>query len=232
MEKPQHRKLILFDIDGTLLLTGGAGKAAFDRCFAELYGLGEAWRDIHPDGRTDPSLIEELFEKNFQRKPSVQERTQVQDVYTAAMETALQSAERFRLMPGIVELLTRIEQRRLGLVGLATGNFEATAWQKLRRAQLEKFFSFGGFGSDHEDRLTLTRIAVERGKKMLQRNVKPEDVVLVGDTCRDIECGRRLGLVTLAVATGSTPHEQLAQARPDFLYRDFSDLDAVACVFE
>jgi phosphoglycolate phosphatase len=226
------RKLILFDIDGTLLLTGGAGKLAFNHAFLKLYGIDDAWRDIHPDGRTDPSLIEELFEKNFGRLPSASESLAVTEAYGEAMPEALLQASNFRLMPGVPKLLTYLAQRRLGLIGLATGNFERTARQKLLHGGLQDYFSFGGFGSDHVDRFQLTKLAVQRGIQLLGKRVSPEEILLIGDTVHDIDCGRRLGITTVAVATGSTAFDILEKARPDFLFRDFSVTEEVGVVFE
>ncbi|MFO1462750.1 MAG: HAD family hydrolase [bacterium] len=227
------RKLILFDIDGTLLMTGGAGKEAFNRVFAEHYGIAGAWRDIHPDGRTDPSLIVELFEKNLGRRPVPEEMQRVSSAYAEAFEEALPRSERFRLLPGVVALLNFLSEREIGLLGLATGNFESTAGQKLRHAGLHGYFRFGGYGSDHVQRVELTRIAVERGRALLGGGWLPnEEIILVGDTLHDIECGRRLGLTTVAVATGSTPRAALEAARPDFVLDSFTPLEEVALVFD
>lgn len=226
------RKLVIFDIDGTLLLTGGAGKAAFDRVFRDQYGIEGAWRDIHPDGRTDPSLIRELFEKNLGRGPRPEEEMRVTLAYAAAMAEELPRSERFRLLPGVLQLLEILQQRGLALLGLATGNFESTAGHKLRRAKLDHFFHFGGYGSDHADRPELTRIAMERGLQKLGRRVPPEEILLVGDTIHDIDCGRRLGMTTIAVATGSTTRLQLEAARADFVVDSFGSLEEVLPIFE
>lgn len=226
------RKLVIFDIDGTLLLTGGAGKAAFDRVFADLYGIEGAWRDIHPDGRTDPSLIRELFEKNLGRAPRPEEEMRVTLAYATAMAEELPRSERFRLLPGVLELLEVLQQRGLALLGLATGNFESTASHKLRHAKLDRFFHFGGYGSDHAERPELTRVAMERGLNKLGRRVPPEEILLVGDTIHDIDCGRRLGLTTIAVATGSTKRGELEAARADFVVDSFGSLEEILPIFE
>jgi phosphoglycolate phosphatase-like HAD superfamily hydrolase len=226
------KKIILFDIDGTLLLTGGAGKRAFNQIFAELYGVDAAWRDIHPDGRTDPCLMREVFEKCLGRGPRPEEMDRLREAYTAVMGQTLKEAENFRLMPGVVELLEKISQRGLGLVGLATGNFEATAYLKLERGGLRDYFSFGGFGSDFEDRLKLTKRAVELGMQKLGHWVEPEEILLVGDTVHDIRCGKLLGLTTIAVATGSTSQETLASLRPDFLLKDLTPTEEALLLFE
>lgn len=226
------RKLVIFDIDGTLLLTGGAGKAAFDRVFAALYGIDGAWRDIHPDGRTDPSLIRELFEKNLGRRPRPEEERRVTEAYAAAMAEEIPRSARFRLMPGVLPLLEILERRGLALLGLATGNFESTAGQKLRHAKLDRYFQFGGYGSDHAERSELTKLAVDRGLQRLGRRVAPEEILLVGDTVHDVEAGRKLGLTTVAVATGSTKRAALEAARADFVVDSFDPLAEILPIFE
>jgi phosphoglycolate phosphatase len=225
------RRLILFDIDGTLLLTGGAGKMAFDRVFAQLYGIENAWGEIHPDGRTDPSLITELFEKNLKRKPSPQEEKRVREAYAENMAQTLEEAPRFRLMPGIDRLLARLGLQEVNSLGLATGNFEETAYLKLKRAGLEKFFPFGGFGSDFRDRLQLTRAALQRGYQRAGAFISPEDCYLVGDTIHDIRCGKLLGMNTVAVATGSTAKQELSRHRPDFLLDSLEETEEVLTIF-
>lgn len=225
------KKLILFDIDGTLLLTGGAGAIAFNRTFQELYDITEVWQGIHPDGKTDPVIIEELFLKQWGRKPKAHEEKAIEARYAFYMEEALQQAPRFRLMAGIHELLSALEDRQLGCLGLATGNYESTAWLKLKRAGLDSFFHFGGFGSDSRDRLALTRLAMERGMTKIGSCIHPEDVWVVGDTIHDIRCGKLLGATTVAVATGSTSWQILQAARPDFLLESFADLEESLTAF-
>ncbi len=216
------QKIILFDIDGTILLTGGAGKLAFEEVFVRLFGIENAWQEIHPDGRTDPSLIEELFQKNLRRLPTPSELQSVTELYSEAMAKALHAAPNFRLMPGVAELLQEIQDSQGALLGLATGNFETTAYLKLERAGLRHHFSFGGFGSDHPDRLELTRLALERGRAKAGGELSASEVILIGDTCQDIDCGKKLGMTTVAVATGSTPKLELEKSRPDFLFNDFT----------
>ena len=225
------KSLVLFDIDGTLLLTGGAGKAAFDQVFFELYGLREAWGEVHPDGRTDPSLISELFEKNLGRRPTSQEQRRVGEAYTRALSRTLAESPRFRVLPGVSTLIENLHRQERALLALATGNFEQTAWMKLKQAGLKEFFQCGGFGSDHPDRLALTRIALARGRQALGRMVEAEEVFLVGDTPADIRCGKLLGMCTVAVATGSTSRQTLAQYQPDFLLDSLGDFEEVLNIF-
>ncbi|HKX12634.1 MAG TPA: HAD family hydrolase, partial [bacterium] len=152
--------------------------------------------------------------------------------YAAAMAEEIPRSERFRLLPGVLQLLEVLQQRGLALLGLATGNFESTAGHKLRHAKLDQFFSFGGYGSDHAERPELTRVAVERGLQRLGRRVEPEEILLVGDTVHDIDSGRKLGLTTVAVATGSTTRAALEAARADFVVDSFGCLEEILPIFE
>jgi len=226
------KKLILFDIDGTLLLTGGAGKRSVNQVFSKLYGIEEAWQNIVPDGRTDPYLFREVFQQCLGRLPNSQEVNRIAEVYTQEMEAALPLAENFRLMPGVEELLRVLQEREMALLGLATGNFEVTAYLKLKRAGLRDYFSFGGFDSDFHDRLKLTGRAVENGRQKLGRRTEPEEIFLIGDSIHDIRCGKWLGLTTVAVCTGSTPKEVLQSHRPDFIWDTLTPLDEVLLMFE
>lgn len=222
---PQCKRLILFDIDGTLLRTGGAGALAFNRVFAELYGISEAWQGILPDGKTDPILIEELFLLHYQRKPTLSEENQICQAYEIHMAQALQEVNNFRLMPGVLPLLESLSKGDFGLLGLATGNYESTARMKVEKAGLAHHFSYGGFGSHSRVRLELTRRAVEEGKKKLGSKVRPEDVLVVGDTLHDIACAKGIGAISIAVATGTTPFETLKNARPDFIFESFENIE-------
>jgi len=215
-------QLVLFDIDGTLLLTGGAGKIAFERAFEELYGIPDAWGDIAPDGKTDPIIFEEIFQRALNRKPTDEEHETLKLRYSQYFRPALLEATNFRLMPGIPELLRLLRQRKGVLSGLATGNFEMTAWLKLERGGIRPYFGFGGFGSDSRDRLRLTEKAIERAKDLTGEEPARNAVFVVGDTPHDVQAGKALGLKTVAVATGKLPAAELERSKPDFLFENFS----------
>jgi phosphoglycolate phosphatase len=214
--------LILFDIDGTLLLTGGAGKVAFNRVFEELYGETEIWQDVTPDGRTDDSLVHEVYQKRFGKIPNPDELSKIAARYNELMAEELPRSERFRLMPFARETLTKLAAQPHVHLGLATGNYEAAAWHKLKHAGLDHHFTFGGFGSDAFDRLKLTQIALERGIQRI--GTTPESVYLIGDTIHDVTCGKAIGAKTIAVCTGSTKAEELKEAGADWVLTDLSGL--------
>ncbi len=214
--------LILWDIDGTLLLTGGAGKHAFNATFLKLYNEPDIWQNINPDGRTDFSLIRECYTKRLHREPTQNELWHIKDVYEAELKKYLNTAKSFRLMPHVETTLDKLSKKTDTHLGLATGNFKIASEHKLKRAGLHHFFKFGGFGCDAEDRLALTQKALENGKILLGKN--PKHVILVGDTIHDVACGQKIGAKTIAVCTGSTPRQALEKSGADIVADHLGDV--------
>jgi len=225
-------KVLLFDIDATLLLSGNAGGRALNRVFLELYGVPDAFDHIHPHGKTDPMIFREMLDAWRPDVPPGPEVARMGERYLGYLEEELEDSPGFRIMPGVTQLLEALSSVPTLVLGLATGNLERGAWLKLRRGGLEPYFRFGGFGSDAEDRTELVRIAVERAESHLGRRVVPaEDVYVIGDTPRDIRCGKEAGARTVAVATGTTGVEELARHGPDHVFRDFSDVEQAVGFF-
>lgn len=220
------RTVFLWDIDGTILLSGGAGIASFNRVFEELFSEPGIWQDLHPDGRTDDSIIEELFSKRLKRLPTKSEMATIVKRYNEVMEEELWCSANFRLMPQVHETLRMLSQNPKISLGIATGNYEITAINKLKRAKLHHYFSYGGYGSDSRDRTQLTQIALNRAIQHL--GVPPEDVFLIGDTVHDIRCGRQIGAKTIGVCTGMTPKESLEEEGANWVIRDLSEFHLVA----
>ncbi|HXV28129.1 MAG TPA: HAD hydrolase-like protein [bacterium] len=218
-------KMLLFDIDGTLLLTGGAGAIAFNKAFLKLFGIPDAWGDTKPHGKTDPVIIEEIALRVLRRNLTPKEYRTLCVHYLAYFEKELHRARQFRLMPGIPELLLSLSKRKDILMGLATGNFEKVSWLKLRRGMIDHFFRFGGFGSDSSDRVEFTATAVKRGRKLVQKRVKQSDIFVIGDTPKDILTGKDLRVKTVAVSTGSSSESELAKHNPDHLFPDFKNAE-------
>lgn len=221
--RPPYTKLVLFDIDGTLLMTGGAGKIALEKAFEKVYGISNAWGNVHPDGKTDPLIIQEISERLFQRPLGRLEIKRISDRYLRYFRKEINRSPRFRLLPGVKELIPMLYLQKKYLMGLATGNFEEASWLKLRRGGLHRYFKFGGFGSDSHKRSLLTAKAISRGKAWSGVSFKRKDIVVIGDTPHDIRAGKSLGVVTIAVATGSWSENQLKRFKPDFVVKDFSD---------
>lgn len=217
-------QLILFDIDGTLLLTGGAGRIAFEKVFLELFGVENAWGDLVPDGKTDPAIIEEIAGRVLGRSIQPSEYDTICRNYLQHFHRELALCERFRVLPGVTQLLPQLQGRCA--LGVATGNFQEAAWAKLQTGKLRDYFAFGGFGCDSVNRTELTRRAIERAVETTGREFQPEKILLVGDTPLDVRVGKELGVKTLAVATGRTNTEEFRNYAPDFILEDLSDAQA------
>lgn len=214
--------LLLFDVDGTLILTGGAGIRGLQRTFRDLYRIEAAIDGIRFHGRTDLDIIEDLFTAGLGRPPSAAEIESICDRYLEFLQEEVRHSPGYRIMPGFPQLLEVLSQRPNVCLGLATGNLEDAARIKLSRADLNRFFSFGGFGSDARDRSVLIRKAIERGRNLLGVSDQEVRVVVIGDTDLDIASGRQVGATTVAVATGGDSWETLVQASPDHLFKDLS----------
>ncbi len=226
--------LLLFDIDGTLMLSGGAGMRAMDDAFQRIYGVGEASRGIHPDGKTDPGIAREMISAVFGRDPAQAEIDQMCAGYLSALAERMATAD-VRIMPGLPRVLDSARARG-DVLGLATGNLEAGARIKLTRAKLIDYFRpgpgddrgdrlLGGFACDHEDRPELTRAGVERGLRACGPGVSREHVVVIGDTPRDVSAARAAGVKVIAVATGRHTVTDLAATRPDATVATLENLD-------
>jgi len=203
-------RLILFDIDGTLLLTNGAGTLAMNRAFIELYGLKEV-RNVRPDGKTDLLIIRETLQLNrLPHMPDGRLEEFLSSYERHFAQTMLDSG--MRVFHGAVRLARLLADDPRYRVGLATGNIESCAWGKLEQAGIRELFSFGGFGSDAEDRSDLIQAAINRGAEGDPEGV--ESTVVIGDTPRDIQHGHSVGARTIAVATGSYSLRKLQSARP------------------
>lgn len=215
-------RAVLFDIDGTLLVTGGAGAVAWQRAFHELYGVDANIEEHTHAGMTDPEIAEIVFREVIGRDGSDAERVQAIGVYLSHLADAVNESSGYRVMPGVEELLPRLVERGL-LLGIVTGNIEAAAHIKLARADLNRFFAFGGYGSDSRDRTELTREALERGGAVAGNPIDPATAIAVGDTPRDVEAGHGAGIRVVGVATGAYTVEELREAGADWALPSVAD---------
>ncbi len=213
--------LYLFDIDGTLLLSGGAGARALDRAFAARFGLAGAMAEVQLGGKTDPNIVEEVFLTRQGRRPSQGEIDEILDLYLPLLRAELADATNFRLMPAVVETLDHLAGQAGVRIGLATGNIRAGAQAKLERAGLWHRFELGGFACDHRERHRLVARAIERAGA-----IAPDEVVVVGDTPLDVAAARACGVRVIAVATGSVAREGLAACEPDAVFDTLAELPA------
>jgi phosphoglycolate phosphatase-like HAD superfamily hydrolase len=219
--------LILFDIDGTLVLTGRAGLRAMNRACADEVGHDNAMDGVEFAGRTDWSILRDVM-RNHDRaidRPML-DRLSRRYVAHLAEEIQLPGKGVKDVMPGIRALLDALDERPDVAMGLLTGNFAEGARVKLEYFDLWKYFPCGAFGGDSADRNDLVPIAIRRAREAGIADVEPSRVIVVGDTPNDVECARVVGAIPVAVATGSYSIEQLRQTGADIVFNDLSDTAA------
>lgn len=208
-------RLILFDVDGTLIDSGGAGRRSLNSSFFELTGIKEGIKGIIPDGMTDPMIILEMFRKRLGRDPTATEFKKMKSLYLHTLREEVYLSKDYKVLSGVYKLLKKLSRDKRFLLGLGTGNFEEGAKIKLGRANLNRFFPFGGFGSDSIDRVEIIKIGSKRGKKLsLSEDMEVEAVFIVGDTPYDIRAGKQAGVETIAVASGNFTKEELEEECP------------------
>ena len=218
-------KLILFDIDGTILWTDGAGRRAIGRALLEELGTAGPIDAYRLDGKTDPQIVRELVEESVGKERCEASLEKALERYLAELSRRL-SPELVKPKPGVPELLARLAAEPRVALGLLTGNLERGARMKLEPPGFNPYFSFGAFGSDCADRYLLPAIAVERARERCGRVFADKSIVVVGDSVHDVACGRMLNVRSVAVATGPTPAERLAAEGPDALLASFADVEA------
>lgn len=207
---------ILFDIDGTLIISGGAGAASWRMAFDELYGIPADIGEFTDTGMTDPDVGRETFVAVLDRQPSQAEFAKLLERRLHYLYQTVADSDDYRVLDGVDELLPRL----LGegyLLGVVTGNLEAAAHIKLHRAKLNRFFSFGGYGSDSTDRGELTRIALSRAALVYGAAVTPHECLVIGDTPHDVEGAHAAGIECVGVASHNFDAEQLEAGGADYV---------------
>lgn len=222
-------RLILFDIDCTLLRTAGAGMAALTRALALALDRPVAESPVRPDGHTDPNIVRMMLQHEGiapSRWPALEGR--VLEIYPELFEEELESRrEQSRLEPGVPALLDRLHADPRCRLGVLTGNIEITARLKLGAFDLNRFFPIGAFGSDCADRNRLGPVALERARRYFRQEFDPAQGWIVGDTDRDIRAARAAGLRVLAIATGHYSRAELEEHCPDVARDDLTDSEEV-----
>ena len=219
------KRLLLWDIDATLITTGGAGEKALKRMIEERFGVADDLRDIEIAGRTDTSIAASILRK-YQVEPNAKNLAEFLDVYLYYLEELLPQISG-RVLPGVAEILQRLHQNPDRVLALLTGNLQRGAELKLRHYGLWDYFEFGAYADDHHDRNELGAFARARATEKHTEDFAVAQIDVIGDTGHDIACGKIFGARTIAVATGSWTREQLAGYAPDFLFDDLSQVDEV-----
>lgn len=206
-------RLVLFDIDGTLIQTGGAGEKAFARVCEKEFNIPNGTANLRFAGRTDPSIVREFFLRH-QIETSPENFVQFFDAYVFWLDHMLGQLSG-KVLPGAQEMIGAFRALDQPLaIGLLTGNIRLGAQIKLTHYKLWDHFQTGGFGDDHEDRSKIAMIARDRGTALLKEKLRGDQILVIGDTPLDIECARAIEARVLAVATGSYRIEQLAAHQP------------------
>jgi phosphoglycolate phosphatase len=213
MEKPQA---ILFDVDGLLITTGGAGARSWRWAFNELYGLPANIGEFTEAGMTDPVVGKITFTRVMGHEPSAEELARVVSHYLMRLPEEVAQSAGYRVLAGVEELLPDLCRAGF-LLGITTGALEAAAHIKLGRANLNRFFSFGGYGSDSADRGELTRKAISRAGEILGSPLEPQRVLVLGDTPKDITAAHAAHAIGVGVASGHYSEPELREAGADYV---------------
>jgi len=224
------RRLVLFDIDGTMLFTDGAGRSAIRQALVTELGIEGSFDNVRFDGKTDPQIIREILE--MADHPNPQSKDDIAAVCARYLELLQYELEmrqtRVQVLPGVRAILSELERRSEVVLGLLTGNLERGAYLKLTAADLEpERFSVGAFGSDAPHRSDLPAIAVERTIHKHGWAPEREDVVIVGDTPADMTCGNGIGARAIGVATGSYSVAELRSAGGDDAFETLESITEV-----
>lgn len=219
------RRLLLFDIDGTLISSGGAGEAALKDAMLSRFAVEEDLDGIILAGATDGRIARELLEKHS-ISVSPENVSVLLDTYLGHLTERIGRHDG-RLLPGIVSLLKVLSERTDVVLALLTGNVSRGAKIKLTHYGVWDFFEFGAFADDHHDRNELGKFARARALERHGEDFPPSRIYVIGDTPKDIECGRAIGACTVAIATGHYSSAELRDHAPDFLFEDLSDTERV-----
>jgi phosphoglycolate phosphatase len=214
---------VLFDIDGTLISTGGAGARSWRHAFQTLHGIPADIGQFTDAGMTDPTVARLTFKSAVGHEPSAREVATVMAAYLDRLPYEVEHSDKYRVLDGAEELLKRLGQERGVLLGITSGAVEAAAHIKLSRAGFNRYFPFGGYGSDSGDRTELTKCALARGERLLGEKLDPKQVLVVGDTPKDLDAAHGAGCVAVGVATGHYSREQLDEAGADIVLDTLRD---------
>ena len=220
-------KLVLFDIDGTLLTDRGASREAFAEALRIVFDYRDDLSRYDFSGRTDPQIAHMVLGDAGEDRQEIESRLpRLWKLYLGMLERNA-TPERVRVMPGIRDLVAALREHEEVALALLTGNIERGARLKLGGANLNDYFAFGAFGSDSADRTELPPIAVQRASTHLGMHFAGSDVVIIGDSIYDVRCGVPYNATTIAVASGKTPADVLRAENPTFFFDDASDVRAV-----
>ncbi len=222
-------KLILFDIDGTLLVIDSLADRAFRAMTRVVYGLECTFKEIPYPGKTDPKILEEVLTLHGVDDATIWSR------YDAAVETyctyfdsyAKHNSYQITVYPGVMPLLTALKQMPEMHLAILTGNLEHTGWKKLELAGLNHYFTFGAFGSDSMVRSELVGIALKRAEHRCGIAFSSKNIIMIGDSPYDVECCKPYDVTCIAVATGHSSEDELKSYKPDYTFKNLKNYEKV-----
>lgn len=221
-------KIVLFDIDGTLIKAGGAGAKALDKAIKEMYGVDHVCEKVSWQGCTDKENFSLVFKYACGKKPSVKQFKELELKYLGFLPAEVKGSIKSRnysKLNGVEKLLVLLSKRKDVMVGLGTGNFKKGALIKLEPSGFNKYFAFGGYGCDSHIRSKVLIKAVERAEKLLKAKINPSNVYVVGDTHRDVAAAKEAGYHSAAVLDGFGDAWEIRKSGPEMLAKDFTDLN-------
>ncbi|CAN5178198.1 HAD family hydrolase [soil metagenome] len=225
------KRLVLFDIDETMISSNGAGRKAMARALKESHDIPEEATRISMSGKTDPQIMREIFASqglDFGEEASAAVKiNQLIDLYLTYLDQELSASQTMIMHEGVVQILDRLRSDSNCYLGLLTGNVEIGARKKLHFFDLNHYFEIGAYGSDSANRLDLPQFAVKRAQDHFSNQFAPEEVIIVGDSVNDIACAHGYGAQVIAVNTGKTPWKDLEERNPQHLFKNLADTEAV-----
>ncbi|MBX9672427.1 MAG: HAD hydrolase-like protein [Candidatus Obscuribacterales bacterium] len=219
------KRLILFDIDETMISSDGAGRKALARALHQLHQVPEAATRVSMSGKTDPQILTEILSTQAHIDPShIQSAIPaIIELYLTFLDQEILASQNYIMHDGVREILDHLVDDDRACLGLLTGNVEAGARKKLARFDLNKYFAIGAYGSDSADRSQLPPYAVARAREHFKSDFDPQQVYIIGDSVNDIACARAYGARVIAVNTGKTSYTDLAAHNPDYLLASLAD---------
>ncbi len=214
-------RAVLFDIDGTLITTGGAGGRSWARAFRQLFDRETDITRFSEVGMTDPDVARQTFTGTMGREPTDDELAQLIMGYLRHLPGEVHGSEGYRIFDGVEDMLRGLADSG-AVLGLVTGNIEGAARIKMERSHLNRYFAFGGYGTDSRDRAQLTRAAIDRAEMLHGHDIDPASIMVVGDTPRDIAAAKAVGAVSVCVANGEYSVAQLRESGADHVLASFA----------
>lgn len=221
------KRLVLFDIDETIMHSDGAGRRAITRALSEYFGQELDSRGVSMSGKTDPQICQEILSANgFSEETIEAGLPKAFDNYLGYLQEEVDRAAS-NLHPGVRELIEELDQHPQAHLGLLTGNIEPGARIKLGKFGLNGYFKVGAYGSDSADRMHLPEVATRRANEFFSLEFSPDEVVIIGDSIYDVRCALGFGARAIGVNTGLTKHEDLVAEQPHFLFKSLADTNSV-----